>query len=180
MEKEFLQCPRVIGKPSCQRRGTLHPAKATPTNRQAKTETLVEFTEVIDTSEVITGMTKIFILSLNCSSSIDILFDDFHHLAQFLRGTEFDILRTCFHHPEMSRRHIVDVACLIDFLVILEREAQTALDDVAPVRALTAIIWQAFERRGRVDRLIDLTEFDSVAAPFDLPEFAFRQFDRDG
>ena len=62
----------------------------------------------------------------------------------------------------MTRRRVEGVAGFEDLFAIGVAKDQLAADDIAPVRALAAVIWQSLHERRRVDVLAEGREIHRV------------------
>jgi hypothetical protein len=92
----------------------------------------------------------------------------FHHdrlgLAQLLGGTEHHELGAgLVHRRDVAGRGVEGVAGLKDLLAIGVAKDQPAADDVAPMRALAAVVWKPFHERCPVDVLAERREIHRVA-----------------
>ena len=80
----------------------------------------------------------------------DVRTDDRHRGLQLARRAELDNLGAIGEHREVTGAQVVRVAGADDLEVIGVVDAELTANDVAPVRALAAVIGQALEVRGRI------------------------------
>src|SRR5439155_26663773 len=91
-----------------------------------------------------------------------VLGDDGHRLLVLAGRAELDDFGAGSDQRDVPGRRAVGVAGLVDLVVVGEAERDPALDDVAPVRALAAVVGQALEERSPVAILAERLEADRV------------------
>src|SRR4051794_11633783 len=97
-----------------------------------------------------------------------------HHdrlgLLQLLGGAEHhDLGAGLVLDRDVAGRRVEGVAGPEDLLAIRVAKGEAARDDVAPVRALAAVVRQPLEHRGRIDVLAELDEAHRVAVDVRVP-----------
>ena len=102
--------------------------------------------------------------SRESAHGLHVLLDDRERLLQLVGGAELDDLGARVQDRRVARADVVGVAGLERLLAVGGLERDLALDDVAPVRALAAVVGQADEQRRQVGVGGVGLEADGVAA----------------